>query len=127
MCCNLTGRSLKAKSPGSSPGNATKTSNKINRLKASAESPSVAFFVLVALWWHRGSLLLDLRGLQRWGRKTGFVEALHCGLADRSNLMQGCSGRMDCLKGIALELMLSCHCKSPSSHDLVEADSPASA
>jgi hypothetical protein len=29
---------------------------------------------------------------------------------------------MDCLKGIALELVLS-HCKSPSSHDLVKVDS----
>ena len=40
---------LKAKSPGSSPGNATKIPNKINGLKASAESPSFAVFVLVAL------------------------------------------------------------------------------
>jgi hypothetical protein len=43
---------LKAKSPGSSPGNATKKLNKINSLKENAEGRSFVFFVLVALWWH---------------------------------------------------------------------------
>jgi hypothetical protein len=53
LWCNwLTRRPLKAKSPGSSPGNATKNLNKINSLKANSESRSFAFFVLVALWWH---------------------------------------------------------------------------
>jgi hypothetical protein len=53
LWCNwLTRRPLKAKSPGSSPGNATKIPNKINRLTASQTSHPFAIFVLVALWWH---------------------------------------------------------------------------
>lgn len=41
---------LKAKSPGSSPGNATKNYNKINSLKVITECRLFAVFVLVALW-----------------------------------------------------------------------------
>jgi hypothetical protein len=53
LWCNwLTRRPLKAKSPGSSPGNATKKLNKINSLKENAESSSFALFSLVALRWH---------------------------------------------------------------------------
>ena len=42
-------RALKAKSPGSSPGNTTKIPNNINSLKVNKESLSFAFLVLVAL------------------------------------------------------------------------------
>jgi hypothetical protein len=42
-------RALKAKSPGSSPGDATKIPNNINSLKVNMESLSFAFLVLVAL------------------------------------------------------------------------------
>jgi hypothetical protein len=54
LWCNwLTRRPLKAKSPGSSPGNATKINNKINSLKVNAKNRPLAFFrsggTLVAL------------------------------------------------------------------------------
>ncbi len=53
LWCNwLTRRPLKAKSPGSSPGNATKNPNKINSLKRNKGCRSFAFFGLVALWSH---------------------------------------------------------------------------
>ncbi len=53
LWCNwLTRRPLKAKSPGSSPGNATKIINKINILEIDAGMPMFISFGLVALWWH---------------------------------------------------------------------------
>jgi hypothetical protein len=53
LWCNwLTRRPLKAKSPGSSPGNATKNPNKINSLEGKTKSRSFDRFWLVALWWH---------------------------------------------------------------------------
>ena len=51
LWCNwLTRRPLKAKSPGSSPGNATKIYNKIDGLKAKAEGRSFAVFILAQLF-----------------------------------------------------------------------------
>jgi len=47
---DLDNPSLKAKSPGSSPGNATKNQNKINSLKRNEGCRAFAFFGLVALW-----------------------------------------------------------------------------
>jgi hypothetical protein len=54
-------RALKAKSPGSSPGNAIKIPNKINSLKVSMESLSFAFLVLVALC---GTFVVAMRGMK---------------------------------------------------------------
>ena len=67
--------------------------------------------------------LLNLVLLQSWWRsEAGFIEVLHGGLVDCSYFMQSRSGRVNRLKGVALELTLGFHCKSPSSLDLVEVD-----
>ena len=49
-------RYLKAKSPGSSPGNAPKNLNTMNNLKANSES---RWFVFL-FWWHFGGTFADV-------------------------------------------------------------------
>ena len=64
LWCNwLTRRPLKAKSPGSSPGNATKTLLYINNLTRSARSFSFPFW----FWWHfGGTFVIAMSGVIHW-------------------------------------------------------------